>query len=123
MNLRGCYYGNTNEKDHKYVRDIINKHRNEKLWSIELYFSTKREKGKRKKTKDLFYCGYKNSYPEELSYLNGLFTFDEAFKLFKEFDLEEYKELIRLNYDMISYMKPYNHEWSGDHLLLVRRHK
>ena len=96
------YYNNTTEQDHIEVHNFIKEHKNEKNFYLSLYFSEKRLK-KYQRAKGLFWDGCEQEFnlckTEDLSKYNGLYDFETAFKLFKEFKLKDEGELIRLNYN------------------------
>lgn len=96
------YYNNTNTEDHLKTDNFIREHKNEKNFYLSLYFSIKRLK-KYQRAKGLFWDGCEQEFnlckTEDLSKYNGLYDFDTAFKLFKEFKLKDDGELIRLNYN------------------------
>lgn len=96
------YYRNTDEQDHIKTDNFIKEHKNEKNFYLSLYYSTKRL-AKYQRAKGLFWDGCNNEFnycrTSDLSKYNGLFNFETAFKLFKEFELQD-GELIRLNYNV-----------------------
>lgn len=96
------YYGNTSTEDHKKMDKFIIDHKDEKNFYLSLYFSTKRLK-KEQRAEGLFWDGcmqeFNSCKTEDLSKYNGLYDFETAFRLFKEFKLMDEGELIRLNYN------------------------
>lgn len=122
-NFEPYYYGNTSKCDKDRTDEFIEKNKDKKLWSLALYFDTKRL-AKYQRSKSLFWEGYNNDFSlcrtSDLSKYNGLYTFEEAFKLFKEFPIQNY-ELVRLNFNMEYYMSKYCKIGnSNEHLILTR---
>ena len=115
------YYGNTTKWEKNKLDKFIEANKEKKLWSLSLYFDTDRLV-KHQRIKSMFWEGYRNDFSlcktSDLSKFNGVYTFEEALKLFKEFPIQNY-ELIRLNFDI----EKYNESSEGsplDHFILVR---
>lgn len=119
----GYYYGNTNKWYHNRTDKFIEENKDKKLWALSLYFSNNRLAKYQRAGLCPFWDGYKNEFVKckttDLTKYNGLYTFEEAFKLFKEFPLQDY-EAIRLNFDEARYYKGYYNECSLNHFILVR---
>ena len=98
------YYGNTSKCEKNRIDKFIASHKDEKLWSLALFYDNNRRI--KYQRKHLFWEGHKNDFAtcktSDLTKYDGLYTFEEALKLFKEFPLQN-TELIRLNYDMNHY--------------------
>lgn len=115
------YYGNTTKCEKNRTDKFIEKNKDKKLWSLALYFDVDRLV-KRQRIKSMFWEGYRNDFSlcktSDLSKFNGVYTFEEALKLFKEFPIQSF-ECIRLNFDIQRY-----YESSGgvpkNHFILVR---
>ena len=115
------YYGNTTKREKNKTDKFIEANKDKKMWSLSLYFDATRLV-KRQKSKSMFWEGHRNDFSlcktSDLSKFNGVYTFEEALKLFKEFPLQNY-ELIRLNFDTERYWG--NHDVSSlEHFILIR---
>lgn len=101
------YYGNTTKWEKNRTDKFIEANKDKKLWSLSLYFDAARLV-RNQKSKSMFWEGFRNDFSlcktSDLSKYNGVYTFEEALKLFKEFPLQNY-ELIRLNFDTERYWK------------------
>ena len=115
------YYGNTTKWEKNHTDKFIEANKDKKLWSLSLYFDVDRLV-KRQKIKSMFWEGYRNDFSlcktSDLSKFNGVYTFEEALKLFKEFPIQNY-ELIRLNFDTEKYHES-DRGNSLEHFILVR---
>ena len=102
----GWYYKGMPKWEKNRTDKFIEENKNEKKWHLSLYFSIKRLI-KYQRTKGLiFWEGYCNDFDNcktsDLTKYNGLFTFEEAFELAKNFPLLD-GELIRINYGSDDY--------------------
>ena len=112
----GYYYGNTNKWDHNRTDKFIEQHKDEKKWSLALYYDNCRLV--KYQRRNLFWEGHINDFSKcktsDLTKYNGLFTFEEAFKLMQEFPLGEH-ELLRINLNNYG-----DYDSCDEHLILVR---
>ena len=113
----GYYYGNTTKLDHNRTDKFIEENKDKKLWSLALFYDNdRRVKHQRKYS---FWEGYKNDFAtcktSDLTKYDGLFTFEEAFKLAQEFPLKD-TEVLRINFDM----KHYDGYDCLNHFILIR---
>ena len=119
----GWYYGNTSKWEKNRIDKFIEKNKDKKLWILSLFFSTKRLIKYQRTNGLIFWNGWDNGFDEckssDLTKYNGLFTFEEAFELAKDFPLLN-GELIKIDYDMENYVNPNNHDASTEHLILVK---
>ena len=97
----------------RYAENVIKDNKYVPLWYLSLCYSKKRLE-RYQRDPNIFWDGcnldFDRCKTEDLHEYNGLFTFVEAYELFKKFKLKE-GELIRLNFKTKNY---------SDGLILVR---
>lgn len=72
------------------ANEIIKEYKDQPVWHIEAYNSYR-------KSDERIFDGEEEEFPDDFSFANGLFTFDEAFAIYKSLvDICEYKEFLCL---------------------------